>query len=34
MPDEVFRDRLVLHVYELEKFFQTVEAVSALEGVA
>ena len=34
MPDEVFRDRLVIHVYDLEKFSQTVEAVSALEGVA
>ena len=34
MPDEVFRDRLVIHVYDLEKFSQTVEAVSALEVVA
>lgn len=34
MPDEVFRDRLVIHVNDLEKFSQTVEAVSALEGVA
>ena len=34
MPDEVFRDRLVIHVYDLEKFAQTVEQVSALEGVA
>ena len=34
MPDEVFRDRLVIHVYDLEQFSQTVEAVSALEGVA
>ena len=34
LPDEVFRDRLVIHVYDLEKFSQTVEAVSALEGVA
>lgn len=34
MPDEVFRDRLVIHVYDLEKFSQTVDAVSALDGVA
>ncbi len=34
MPDEVFRDRLVIHVYDLEKFAQTVDQVSALEGVA
>ena len=34
MPDEVFRDRLVIHVYDLEKFSQTVDEVSALEGVA
>lgn len=34
MPDEVFRDRLVIHVYDLEQFSQTVDAVSALEGVA
>lgn len=34
MPDEVFRDRLVIHVNDLEQFSQTVEAVSALEGVA
>ena len=34
MPDEVFRDRLVIHVYDLEKFSQTMDEVSALEGVA
>ena len=34
MPDEVFRDRLVIHVYDLEQFSQTVDEVSALEGVA
>lgn len=34
MPDEVFRDRLVIHVYDLEKFSQTVDEVSTLEGVA
>lgn len=34
MPDEVFRDRLVIHVYDLEKFAQTVDQVSALDGVA
>lgn len=33
MPDEVFRDRLVIHVYDLEKFSQTVEQVRNLEGV-
>lgn len=34
MPDEVFRDRLVIHVYDLEKFAQTVDQVCALDGVA
>ena len=34
MPDEVFRDRLSIHVVDLEKFSQTVEQVRALEGVA
>ena len=34
MPDEVFRDRLVIHVYDLEQFSQTVDQVCALEGVA
>lgn len=34
MPDEVFRDRLVIHVVDLEKFSQTVQQVTALEGIA
>ena len=34
MPDEVFRDRLVIHVVDLEKFSQTVNQVAALDGVA
>lgn len=34
MPDEVFRDRLVIHVIDLEKFSQTVQQVATLEGVA
>lgn len=34
MPDEVFRDRLVIHVDDLEKFSQTVNQVAAMEGVA
>lgn len=34
LPDEVFRDRLSIHVKDLEKFSQTVEEVRALEGVA
>lgn len=33
MPDEVFRDRLVIHVYDLELFSKTVEQVTQLEGV-
>ena len=33
MPDEVFRDRLVIHVYDLEQFTKTVEQVTNLEGV-
>lgn len=33
MPDEVFRDRLVIHVYDLELFSNTVEQVTQLEGV-
>lgn len=34
MPDEVFRDRLVIRVYDLEQFSRTVEQVRNLEGVA
>ena len=34
MPDEVFRDRLSIHVLDLERFTETVEAVKALPGVA
>ena len=34
MPDEVFRDRLVIHVVDLEQFSQTVYQVAALDGVA
>lgn len=33
LPDEVFRDRLSIHVEDLELFSQTVEQVRALEGV-
>ena len=33
LPDEVFRDRLVIKVVELSLFNETVEAVSQLEGV-
>ncbi len=34
MPDEVLRDRLSIHVIDLERFSETVEAVKALPGVA
>ncbi len=34
IPDEVFRDRLSIHVLDLEQFSQTVESVRALDGVA
>ena len=34
LPDEVFRDRLSVHVVELERFNETVDAVCALPGVA
>ncbi len=34
MPDEVLRDRFSIHVIDLEKFTETVEAVCALPGVA
>ena len=34
MPDEVLRDRLSIHVVDLERFTETVEAVCALPGVA
>ncbi len=34
MPDEVLRDRLSIHVLDLERFSETVEAVKALPGVA
>ena len=34
MPDEVLRDRLSVHVVDLERFNETVEAVCALPGVA
>ena len=33
MPDEVLRDRLSIHVKDLERFTETVEAVSNLPGV-
>ena len=33
IPDEVFRDRLSIHVVDLERFIETVEAVEALPGV-
>ena len=34
LPDEVFRDRISVHVEELERFNETVDAVCALPGVA
>ena len=34
MPDEVLRDRFSIHVIDLEKFTETVEAVCALPGIA
>ena len=34
LPDEVLRDRLSIHVIDLERFSETVEAVKALPGVA
>ena len=34
LPDEVFRDRISVHVVELEQFNETVEAVCGLPGVA
>lgn len=34
MPDEVLRDRLSIHVLDLERFQETVDAVCALPGVA
>ena len=34
IPDEVFRDRLSIHVIDLERFTETVDAVDALPGVA
>ena len=34
LPDEVFRDRISVHVVELEQFNETVDAVCALPGVA
>ena len=34
MPDEVLRDRLSIHVVDLERFTETVESVCALPGVA
>ena len=33
LPDEVFRDRISVHVVELERFSETVDAVDALPGV-
>ncbi len=33
MPDEVFRDRLRIHVVDLTKFAQTVEQVRAVSGI-
>ena len=33
IPDEVFRDRLSIHVVDLERFIETVEVVEALPGV-
>ena len=34
LPDEVFRDRISVHVVELERFNETVDAVCNLPGVA
>ena len=34
LPDEVFRDRISVHVVELERFNETVDAVCDLPGVA
>ena len=34
LPDEVFRDRISVHVVDLERFNETVDAVCALPGVA
>ena len=34
MPDEVLRDRFSIHVIDLEKFTETVEAVCDLPGIA
>ena len=34
IPDDVFRDRLSIHVVDLSRFTETVEAVKALPGVA
>lgn len=34
MPDDVLRDRFSIHVTDLNRFTETVEAVRALEGVA
>ena len=34
LPDEVFRDRISVHVVDLERFNETVEAVDGLPGVA
>ena len=34
LPDAVLRDRLSIHVVDLERFTETVEAVKALPGVA
>ena len=33
IPDEVFRDRLSIHVKDLERFTETVDAVDSLPGV-
>ena len=33
LPDEVFRDRISVHVVELERFSETVSAVESLPGV-
>ena len=34
LPDETFRDRFAIHVTDIELFEQTVEAVTALPGIA
>ena len=34
LPDDVLRDRLSIHVTDLERFTETVETVRAMEGVA